>query len=300
MKIMQLDRMPRKYQLLWNSDQKAIIIRVHKDCLETYKRFPANSPLVIALAEKHEADGLLDSFSGNLTNESFGFNGSIRRMGKIGDYVEFSVPIPKVEFETADVCQECGGTGKREEFEDACLYCSGAGKKRRFDWRTAYLTTSSLAILLSVLDMCDDTSSDNEQHVIVHMMAEQGQHGSSLDGCFGISLCEFLSRQSSAKSIALSMAREAMMEVDGRMLMRQYHDQFRINADQGFLTMDCPGDACGIHLVNHDRSRGHGCEFSCHNVDSPAQSLALLAGIASLASHADHFMRKEERYAVAS
>ena len=69
----------------------------------------------------------------------------------------------------------------------------------------------------------------------------------------------------------------------------------RVNADNGFLTLECPGDACGIYLTHHVRYVGQGCEFSCHNVDSPAQSLTLLAGIASLVGQADHFMTAKDK-----
>ena len=294
MKLMQYDRIPRKYNLLWNSNQKSIIVQIHNDCVRTFKPVSINSPWVRDMSRTHDADGLLDSFSGNLFSDYFGFNRSIRRAGQLGDYLDFSVPIPEIKKETSAVCQECGGTVKREEF-NRCFYCDGSGKRYIYDWRTSYIITSSLSLLFGTLDLCDETSATEHQYVTVTMMAEHGQHGSSLGGCFGIDFSRFISLDSTAKRIVLTNAVEAMRTAYGQMMICQNYDRFRVNADDGFLTMDCPGDACGIYLTDHDHRAGQGCEFSCHNVDSPAQSLTLLAGIASLVGQANYFISAEEK-----
>ena len=53
---------------------------------------------------------------------------------------------------------------------------------------------------------------------------------------------------------------------------------------------DCPGNACGIHPTEVDlRYDLGGYEFSCHNVDSPAQQMALIVGLAAL-----HDMARKE------
>lgn len=294
MRFMEQDRMSRKYHLLWNENQRAIIVQVHAECVQSGESLFVRSPLVRAFSEMHGADGLFDSFRGDLKGGDFGFNGSMRKIGENGDYVEFSVPIPQVKKETNIVCEECGGSGKRDR-SDPCFHCEGRGKKHLYDWRTAYLTASSLAVLFDGLELCEETQSEDCQHVIIHMMAEYGQHGSSLGGCFGIDCCEFLRRGSTAKDITLGNVVEAMRTAYGQLMICRDYDRFRVNAERGYLTMDCPGDACGIHLSHHDRSVGYGCEFSCHNVDNPAQSLTLIAGIASLVGQADRFISAKKK-----
>ncbi len=70
---------------------------------------------------------------------------------------------------------------------------------------------------------------------------------------------------------------------------------FRVSVGDGFITIDCPGNACGIHPDHNAGLRiekDEGYEFTCHNVDSPAQQLTLLAGLAALHDKA----RKEIKY----
>ncbi|HEY4496404.1 MAG TPA: hypothetical protein VJC04_03585, partial [Candidatus Paceibacterota bacterium] len=286
MKLMQYDRIARKYHLLWHSNQKSIIVQIHNDCVKSFKPVSIDSPWVRAMSQTHDADGLLDSFCGDLSSDYFGFNRSIKRTGQSGDYLDFSVPVPEIKKETGAVCQECGATGKREGFE-ICHYCDGSGKMYVYDWRTAYLVTSNLSLLFDTLDLCDETSAKEYQYVTVTMMAQYGQHGSSLGGCFGIDFNGFINQDSMAKKLALTNAVEAMRTAYDQMMICQDYDRFRVNADNGFLTLDCPGDACGIYLTHHDGKAEQGCQFSCHNVDSPAQSLTLLAGIASLVGQAN-------------
>lgn len=288
MKLMQYDRISRKYHLFWSQNQNSIVIQIHKDCARFVKPIPVNSPWVRAMSKTHDADGLFDSFCGDLSGEFFGFNQLIRKTCQSGDLIEFSVPVPEVKKEVG-VCGECGGVGKRDEL-DVFFYCKGSGRRYVYDWRTAYLTTSSLAILFDALYMCDETLANDYQHVIVTMMAEYGMHGSSLCGCFGIDFCEFICKDTMARKIALANAVEAMRGAYGRMMVCQDYDRFRVNANDGYLTLDCPGEACGIHLTDHDRKEERGCEFSCHNVDTPAQSLTLLASISSLVGQAGHFI----------
>jgi len=249
-------------------------------------------PRVREMSDRHGFDGLLDSFSGDLKSESFGFNRSIGRLSSSGDYVCFLTPLPRIRIETRFACEDCGGTGDCLEpysvLEDKCRRCWGTGRKHVNDWRGVFATTASLSLLFDLLELCDETTATEEQHVIVSMMADYGQHGSSLCGCFGASFSNYLHLDSTAANVTVPGAIEAMKRAYGFMYeLGKYHrHDFRGDVHDGFLSLSCPGDACGIHHSDYWREPG-GREFSCHNVDSPLQSLTLLAGISSLVGQFD-------------
>ena len=70
-------------------------------------------------------------------------------------------------------------------------------------------------------------------------------------------------------------------------VVRPQHD-FRagVFSEFGWLNTDCPGNACGLNPsldAEYDMKKPcHGYKFSCHNVDTAAQQLTLLAGVAAL------------------
>jgi hypothetical protein len=69
---------------------------------------------------------------------------------------------------------------------------------------------------------------------------------------------------------------------------RRFDDfHFRAYVHQhGQLIIDVPGEACGLYVDGMSRSLKEASgpiELDCHNVDSPAQQLTLLSGLAALA-----------------
>ena len=303
MKTIFSDRIPRKYSLFWNSNQKAIIIQIHKDCLWSVRPVGEDSPWFKSISRYHDADGLFDSFSGNLLEDSFGFNQLIRRYNESADYIEFFTLIPRVKQELNFVCEDCGGTGRRDSpyHNESCIHCDGSRKKYVFTWRDAYLTVASLNLLFNVLELCDETSAKDHQHITVSMLSEREPHGSSLHGYFGISFVEYIaSQQFELENIILPYVKEAMITTWGQLLtVRSYgHHSMRARADNSNLYLSCPGDACGIHPSDHDFRHNRGMEFTGHNVDSPVQSLTLLAGIAALVGQADFYISAQNKVLV--
>ncbi len=131
--MMQYDRIPRKYHLLWDQNQKSVVIKVHKDCIRSAKPVLISSPWFKAVSKQHDVDGLMDSFSGNFSKDSFGFNRVIQKIGETEKYVDFLAFIPQIKKELNFVCEECGGSGKRDSDDDKCLFCDGSGKRHIYD-----------------------------------------------------------------------------------------------------------------------------------------------------------------------
>jgi hypothetical protein len=299
---MQYDRIPRKYHLWWDSAGKAIMIHVHKDCLKFIPHpVQKNWPLVQVPIDEHGLDELFDSFSGNLKGDSFGFNHAIRKTNEHDEYLEFQAPLPHVKIRTDFACEDCGGKGRRlEEYaspEDKCLHCNGSGKKYILDWRPAFTLTSSLGLLFELLNFKEDTSAAEKQHATVCMISQYGMHGSSMGGCFGADIIDYIrSHPPELNSFIVKEITKAMQLAHSWMFTYDKYDRDRIRTechdDQIGLTV--PGDACGINTSFHERNDGGGSEYSCHNVDSPLQSLTLLTGIASLIGQASFYIEARQ------
>ena len=198
-------------------------------------------------------------------------------------------------------CEYCSGTGDRlEEYAcngDKCFNCEASGNKHVNDWRAAYTVTSSPNLLFNVLDCCEDeTSATEEQLVTLVMMADYGQHGSSLGGDFGIALMKYIRSVPFELKNIISNATEAMRTAHGQIWTLSEYDKYSIRTeiDGGAVGMTVPGDACGINTGFDSDDPENGCEFSCHNVDSPLQSLTLLAGIASMTGQIGYFISKKD------
>lgn len=302
-KLMKYDHIPRKYHLLWDEVGRTLRIQVHKDCLQLVRPVQKDCPWVRTVSERHELDGLFDGFSGDLRAGSFGFNHAIMKVGESGDYIEYVAKIPEIKILTQFDCGDCDGTGKRnpELFSEGhCLHCAGSGKMGVLDWRSAYIMTASLGLLFEILDVNEETSAVEHQLVTVKMMSDYGLHGSSIGGDFGIDFMDHVrSGPSELKSI-IEHTTQAMRTAHAHMFTLDEYDRMRIRVDydNGQIGLTVPGDACGINTSFDSSTKGEGRDFSCHNVDSPLQSLALLAGIASMSGQVGHYIgakRKLER-----
>ncbi len=290
MKTLQYHSTPRKYTLLWDKKTLSIVIRIHKDCVRTALPIAGNR-YILEMSRALDADGLFDHFEGSLSADSFGFNHLIRKAHEAGNYIDYSMYLPRIHINTTFACVYCGGSGKTEEsYSDKCLRCEGSGKKEIWNWREAYITTFSLNLLFTTLDLCDHTSAKERQHVTLQVLSQRGQHGSSLGGTFGIEFMDFIRGQNFAPDTGeLRNTINSMRSAYSRMMKSVYSNIQRFGASvrDGYLILNCPGDACEIHISEHGTRTGTGAQFSCHNVDTPAQALTLITGIAYLVNYVD-------------
>jgi len=297
MKLIQYDRIPRKYHLRWDSNQEAIIVDVHRDCLRFVKVISRDAPWIQNIIQTHDLDGLFDSFSSDLAGDFFGFNYALQKTRDSGDYLEFRVPLPRIKMPTHYACEHCAGTGESiDEWREGekCLRCDGSKIQHTYDWRAAYAITSSLGLLFAILDVDEDTSAKEYQHATVSVIARHGQHGSGIDGYFGADFIDYVvSNQFELKHIIVKNVLEAMIAAETHMWGNGYthaRGTIRVDCDSSSIGLTVPGDACGINTGFYSRRPGEGREFSCHNVDSPLQSLTLLAGLASFVGQASFYI----------
>lgn len=300
------DTIPSWHKLCWNSAQHALEINIAETYISALPPIPEDSPLRRSVKEKISRD-LFASCSLDLTAEHFGFNKSIRRLGDADPktkFVPFLVALPRIHVPTGLACQECDGTGKRDECK--CLYCDGSKIEMKFNWDKAYAITESLQLLFWLLDIGVETEIPSEapQWFTLHICAERDMHGSSMGGHLskdGIHLFKnmFTTRYGCAVDLersittALSQAWEYMMGEHSI----GYDLRAQIQQDGPVLCLTIPGDAAGVYTINEEMrgDRGMGCEISCHNMDTPAQALACLAGLAVFSEALEKAWRAQKK-----
>lgn len=297
MRLIRFDREPRKYNLRWDSHNKAIVVELHSDCLGFVKKISKTALLIQRYLTIHKLNGLLDSFSGDLSGESFGFNHALQKTRVFGDYLEFRVQLPKIKNRTSLACVNCSGTGKSiENFRkgETCLYCDGNKVQHTYDWKSAYAITSSLSLLFFILDVEKETKAKEYQHALVSMSAQYGSQGSSIDGFFGTDFMDYISSNPfELRNIILKNVAEAMNDAHAYMFLNSSshaHGDVRIDFNSSSIGLTVPGDACGVNVGFYDRKPGKGCQITCHNVDTPFQSLIILSGLASLIGQASFYI----------
>lgn len=309
------ENMPCIYELSFNALVPAIAVRVHK---ESMARWPSlnGTPIVSHFLKSFGFSRFEDGSNGS----DFGFEGVFKRIADEKEFVAFEVAVPAVkkrvklvcslcsgdgkslfgkclkckgQGQADKMCPECGGSGK-DDIAGVCLFCDGKGKEEHIDYQLAYAISASFTLFfeLTALQMRKDeaTSCSFSQLVLVDTITERKQHGGSLGGTYSVPLSRWLSLFEPDTEIAEMT--QAMVYVWEKMFGRVdkyegYKFYSKIACKNGWLNVSCPGDACGLHPADHwgpDKEMGY--KFACHNVDTPAQQIALLAGLAALCDRA--------------
>ena len=282
MDVLIRDRLPRWYGLSWREADPAILLSIHRDFLADFPEIRPDAPEVLARVQEFG----FSSFEGNFKG-GFGFDQCLTRQEGGGEFVEFIAALPVIRRETGRKCAECDGSGRDEERGGECLYCEGSGTEHEYVWKNAFAISASLNLFCQLAYFPEKrTSAMAPQLLTVQLHTAQGMHGGELNGMYGIPLAEWLRSQPLHTGIP-EMVR-AMKAAYGHMLgasrvseYNEYSFRAAIDHQNGWLNVDCPGNRCGLHPVRSPEP-GRGYEFSSHNVDTPAQQLTLLAGLAAL------------------
>lgn len=268
------------YELSWNESEKAIILSIHKDFIETNKADLENAPIVKEMTGRLS----LQPFAGDFT-KNIGFGGIFERTGEEDGFIQFRARIPQVKKDTGNKCKGCKGTGERDwgGYTNKCLFCNGTGKQWTMDWKEVKAISASLTVLTIYLRCYEiETSTPYPQLMTFQTITEEGMHGGSLSGEISIPLYNFL--KAFGEHAELSEVIRAMKIAHDTMVGNRelYQYSFDAYVKKGHFIINCPGDACGLNPSDWYTHEGQGYEFSCHNVDSPIQQLTLLVGLATL------------------
>lgn len=288
---------PCWYELGWREDVPAIILRIHKDFIVKTDSIYENHHMLEYFKEIVEFDVSIDSFCGDFNKEFIGFNKVLRNIGISSDFVEFLIDIPSLVCFSNNPCRSCGGSGNSYINDSFCFFCDGKGKDRLIDWKKAFDLSASMSIITQFLYINRVlTGSQFPQLLTVKTTTSKDSHGVSLGGEFGPAFRQWLNGLGDYMVIA--EAEKAMKLSYCKMFHVKQVERFArfsvIVRDDGFLTLDCPGNACGIDPDVHWQKGEKGYRFSCHNVDTPMQQLLLISGLASLHDKARREMKKND------
>ena len=296
MKIYRHDSTPRKYHLLWDSDSKAIILKIHRDCLKFIPHpLQISLPIVKWHIDDHGfMDDLFDSFSGDLTSETFGFNRSIQKNTESDKYLEFKASLPQIKANTGLTCKQCWGTGISQDIVrpgETCVWCKGSCKEQETNWNQVTALTSSLNLLFRVLDFTEETSAEEQQRVMISMITRGGRNNTAIGGYFGPELCDYISSNPpELHDPIVKNVTSAMMLVNSWMYLDNTNGYIQTKCSDKGIHLNVDRDACYANASFHGRKPGEWCEFSDHNVDNGLQQLTILAGIASLVGQLDLYI----------
>ncbi len=282
------------YELSFRKTKPAIVLRVHNDFIKSTVPVSDDAPIIVGLKKSLSFKNFVGNFNGN-----FGFDDAfVRREGRgeRKDFVEFIAEIPRVKVFTEGVCRHCNGSGK-DDFTNKCLWCDGGGREYEYNWRMADAISASFTVFSTLSRFPEaETSSPLTQLMIVETITAKDSHGGSLWGEFSIPLCNWLYSLEQSSQTDLLEISESMQAVHRKLYGRldpyaKYNFRAYVH-DNGRLTLDCPGDACGIYnSPDHRRQINEGREFYCHNVDHMGQQLTLLSGLATLHDKARREMK---------
>ena len=276
MKLLIRENIPCWYELSFSKQTPGILLRLHNDFLAA-SEIPQSPPIT----DHYKEEFGFKNFGLNFQTD-IGFEGALKFHGEKGDFHEYLIPLPKVLKQTNQRCGLCEGSGK-DWAKDECFSCRGTDKQVVPDYTCAYVISATLSILTDFLCLLEKpTRSRLPQLLNLQVICQQGMHGGSLGGEYSIPLVQWLVAQGSHKKVPEMVS---AMRTSWTYMMEDKDDllKFRASIDypNGWLNVDCPGDACGLHPMR-DIYSNNGYEFTCHNVDTPAQQLTLIAGLAAL------------------
>ncbi len=280
------ENIPCWYELCWRAKKPALVLKIYKEFISNAKSLPVfeDSPIVKSLKEEFKFKKFVGNFSKN-----FGFDNAFIKESEDEDCITFVAKIPIIKKLLEIKCKYCNGSGKERAFigmHGACLSCEGTGKTIDFDWRVADAISANFTILTSFVNPPEtETSSQFLQLMTINTITGRGFSG--LKGEYSIPLVKWLSLLSETESITEVV--DAMRIADNRMF-GSCTDRHRfltfVDSKSGWLNISCPGERCGLApshgSTGYYAQKGLGYMFNCHNLDTSAQQITLLAGLSAL------------------
>lgn len=289
------DIIPRWWGMEWDFERIALRIYVHRFFLE-HDRHVSIPPYGDAIVSLLESLGFgLRDFSGDLRDLSgFGINRAFIPIDAEGpQFAEFLVPYPQID-RVAGACDRCADYDGTEH----CIACQGTGERREIDWKAAHAISVSLHLFFHMVQFPDALPiGDDPQFMEIEVSAGKGRAG--ISGEFGLPLRAWLS--SRLPNSRIDQMERAMMQAHRRLFgIAESGDspvdalQLRAGIDfrDGWLNMSCPGfsGGCGVSPVQGS-FHSPGYQFMSHSMDTPMQTLTMLAGLAALHDMVDSVWR---------
>jgi len=204
--------------------------------------------------------------------EEWGYGGSFQ-LAQLPDYFEWIVPMI-----------DCRVWEERN-LEHERLFPNIEDYNLRYDYSRLFVAACSMWVLLSSLNFVDIDEDDGPRQLlnINSMNFELGMSGCSMSAVISERLCRWLENLSdnSAKSKIGSAMRLAYEQMMGRNEYLDHQNCVRMRQPQ-WIFLDTVGNACGLFPDDYTVYEGRGYKLLPHNVDTPAQQMTLVCGLAKL------------------
>ena len=193
--------------------------------------------------------------------------------------------MPRRFVPTEETCKQCEGSGENDWGDGDCSSCYGEGKEISDEYLKLFEVSASLTILFIWLSSPQiETGAATSQVMCVQTHSDIGMHGSSIGGAFSSELSSYLAVM--PENTLLTEIKKATKQAYENMMgdrLEYFQDDFQSYVgENGYLVINCIGDACQVHNDTHSYDKGRSRGFTCHNVDNAEQQLTLLAGLGRL------------------
>lgn len=272
--IMKRD-VPCWYEISWKGKIKSLELKIHPDFIQNSPPITDNNPMLTLIKHKFKLPDFYSDFSDNIGFGKIFKNAGVDQRGML----VFQTEIPKLAKPIDEKCRACKG-----DKHFSCTVCFGVGKEISIDWKTAFNLSASLNVLTRYLSSpSKETSANFPQLITLRTKTDNDQHGGSLWGKISQNLhnhIKSLNEHSLNKIITPAM----VVSYQRMFFSASFLKSFFVTERQsnGGLSLNCFGDRSGIFPDEGWSNTNEGYEFTCHNVDSPMQQIALIAGLAAL------------------
>jgi hypothetical protein len=221
----------------------------------------------------------------------FGYKGVMRPQpcAPGSHMITYHIGLPEIETRTRANCRMCGGTGR--DYHNDCMTCDGDGREKIMEWKLVRSVVATLHALQAILDvpvksLVSDLPEGRNQLVSICTGLSSGGLGhAGMSAQLSREFSDYLRVHSNKKmpgvEEAMRQAYFAMFPSSRRFEKDSFCAQV---AEGGRVSLCVPGQACDLAV--YDAYEDQPLELGCHNVDSDAQTLALLCGLAALTAQA--------------
>jgi hypothetical protein len=272
----QLEDVPRIYGISWSAENLSVDVSVSVGLFERLRQEKWSHPIIESLGKELGFDSFDDRYEA-----TFGFAPGLT-IDRVGEVVFFRAVVPTIKHRLNQPCKACDGTGKDRFLSGQCVHCFGDRHEVEYKWNVSYATSANLNLLLMRLGISEgEVIQDRDQLLTLVLHTGQGLYGGALGGIYSRRLVDWLAKRSGEIPEMVAAMKSSWEKMFGQ---EKYRERFRASVDYegGWLNTDCPGNACGLNPSSHGVRKNEGYQFSCHNTDSPAQQLCLIAGLAAL------------------
>lgn len=181
---------PCWYDLSWNRKRCSIILKIHKDFVNSLDWIGSESPIVKDFIEDFGFDFFEEDF-----NKDFGFDNAFKFKKKDKNFLYYQIEIPPPFITPCEACSMQMGFDFLEPDEFPCLECRGRKQLINTNWKTAYAISATFTIFLFLPynPIENPVSMTYLQPLTIQTCTIKDMHGGSLSGEYLYPIGEWLS-----------------------------------------------------------------------------------------------------------